>query len=59
MRRPITIEDVGNVAVCLVSDAVAALTGHTVYADAGITFWDSPFSMKRTSERDAIAQLER
>jgi enoyl-[acyl-carrier protein] reductase I len=35
MRRPITIGDVGNVAVYLVSDAAAALTGHIVYADAG------------------------
>ena len=35
MRRPITIEDVGNVAVGLVSDVAAALTGHIVYADAG------------------------
>jgi enoyl-[acyl-carrier protein] reductase I len=35
MRRPITIEDVGNVAVGLVSDAAAALTGDIVYADAG------------------------
>jgi enoyl-[acyl-carrier protein] reductase I len=35
MRRPITIQDVGNVAVWLVSDAAAALTGHTVYTDAG------------------------
>ena len=35
MRRPITFKDVGNVAVCLVSDAAAALTGHIVYADAG------------------------
>lgn len=31
----ITIDDVGAVAVYLVSDAAAALTGHTVYADAG------------------------
>jgi len=35
MRRPVTIEDVGNVAVGLVSDAAAALTGDIVYADAG------------------------
>ena len=33
--RRITIDDVGAVAVYLVSDAAAALTGHTVYADAG------------------------
>ena len=43
MRRAITIEDVGNVAVYLVSDAAAALTGHIVYADAGYhVFWDKP-----------------
>jgi enoyl-[acyl-carrier protein] reductase I len=35
IRRPITIDDVGNVAVYMVSDAATALTGHTVYADAG------------------------
>jgi len=35
MRRRITIGDVGNVAVYLVSDAAVALTGHIVYADAG------------------------
>jgi enoyl-[acyl-carrier protein] reductase I len=35
MQRPITIDDVGKVAVYLVSDAAAALTGHIVYADAG------------------------
>lgn len=35
IRRPITIDDVGNVAVYLVSDAAAALTGLILYADAG------------------------
>lgn len=35
IRHRITIDDVGAVAVCLVSDAAAALTGLTVYADAG------------------------
>ncbi len=35
IHHRITIDDVGAVAVCLVSDAAAALTGLTVYADAG------------------------
>ena len=35
MRRSITIGDVGKVAVYLVSDAAAPLTGHIVYVDAG------------------------
>jgi enoyl-[acyl-carrier protein] reductase I len=35
IRRPITIQDVGSVALFLVSDAAAALTGHTVYTDGG------------------------
>lgn len=34
-RHLVTIDDVGAVAVYLVSDAARALTGHTVYADAG------------------------
>src|SRR5271165_6856269 len=35
IHHRITTEDVGAVAACLVSDAAAALTGLTVYADAG------------------------
>ncbi len=35
IHHRITIDDVGAVAICLVSDAAAALTGLTVYADAG------------------------
>ena len=34
-RHAITTEDVGAVSAGLVSDAAAALTGHTVYVDAG------------------------
>jgi enoyl-[acyl-carrier protein] reductase I len=35
IRHRITIDDVGAVAACLVSDAASALTGDTVYVDAG------------------------
>jgi enoyl-[acyl-carrier protein] reductase I len=35
IRHRVTIDDVGAVAVCLASDAAAALTGDTVYVDAG------------------------
>jgi enoyl-[acyl-carrier protein] reductase I len=35
IRHRVTIDDVGAVAVCLISDAAAALTGLTVYVDAG------------------------
>lgn len=31
----VSIDDVGAVAACLVSDAAAAMTGHTAYVDAG------------------------
>lgn len=34
-RHQVTIEDVGAVAACLISDAARALTGHTAYVDAG------------------------
>ncbi len=34
-RRAVTIDDVGALAAFLASDAAAALTGHTAYADAG------------------------
>ena len=34
-RHQVTIDDVGAVAACLVSDAARALTGHTAYVDAG------------------------
>jgi enoyl-[acyl-carrier protein] reductase I len=34
-RHLVTIDDVGAAAACLVSDAAAALTGHTAYVDAG------------------------
>lgn len=35
IRHRISIEDVGAVAVCLASDAAAALTGDTIYVDDG------------------------
>ena len=35
VRHHVTVEDVGAVAACLVSDAARALTGHTAYVDAG------------------------
>jgi len=35
VRHHVTIEDVGTMAACLVSDAARALTGHTAYVDAG------------------------
>lgn len=35
VRRHVTIDDVGAVAACLVSDAARALTGHTAYVDGG------------------------
>ncbi len=34
-RHLVSIDDVGAVAACLVSDAASALTGHTTYVDAG------------------------
>lgn len=34
-RHQVSIDDVGAVAACLVSDAGRALTGHTAYVDAG------------------------
>jgi enoyl-[acyl-carrier protein] reductase I len=34
-RHQVSIEDVGAVAACLVSDAARALTDHTAYVDAG------------------------
>lgn len=35
-QQLVSIDDVGAVAACLVSDAAAALTGHTAYVDAGL-----------------------
>ena len=35
LRRPITQEDVGNVAAFLASDAAALITGETIYVDGG------------------------
>lgn len=35
VRHLVTIDDVGAVAACLVSDAARALTGHTAYVDGG------------------------
>lgn len=34
-RHLVTIDDVGAVAACLISDAARALTGHTAYVDGG------------------------
>jgi enoyl-[acyl-carrier protein] reductase I len=35
LRRNVTIEDVGNMAAFLASDASSAITGETIYVDAG------------------------
>jgi enoyl-[acyl-carrier protein] reductase I len=36
LRRPITIEDVGNTAVWLCSDLASATTGEMIFVDGGI-----------------------
>ena len=35
VRHQVTIDDVGAVAACLISDSARALTGHTAYVDGG------------------------
>ncbi len=35
VQRQVSIDDVGAVAACLVTDAASSMTGHTVYVDAG------------------------
>ncbi|QGP54017.1 Enoyl-[acyl-carrier-protein] reductase [NADH] FabI [Piscirickettsia salmonis] len=35
MKRLVTIEEVGNLAAFLVSDASSGMTGQTIYVDAG------------------------
>jgi enoyl-[acyl-carrier protein] reductase I len=42
LRRNVTIEDVGHTAAWLCSDAAAAVTGETIYVDAGLHHVGTP-----------------
>ena len=42
LRRPITLEDVGNTAVFLCSDSAGAITGEVVYVDSGFNILGVP-----------------
>jgi enoyl-[acyl-carrier protein] reductase I len=42
LRRHVTIEDVGNAAVFLCSEAAAAVTGEVLYVDAGFNILGVP-----------------
>ena len=49
LRRNVTIEDVGNIAVALCSDLGSAVTGETTYVDAGLSIMGMPSLDKPTA----------